>query len=450
LFLHNQIMRRKAEQELQRWKTDPDRKPLLLKGVRQSGKTYLLKELFARSFPVTHYFDLRMNSAARAAFTEENLDPNHILQELEFVANKTIDTTRDLIILDEIQACPPALASLKYFCELMPGTFVAAAGSLLGVHLSHESFPVGKIDTLNVDPLDFKEFLLALEQNRAAEMLSEATPEKPYSEAVHSRIWQLYGNYLATGGMPEAIKVYCSTLHQGKLAAYNAVRTVHENLVEGWVADIAKHSGRENALHIERVWTSLPSQLGRNLDGNSKRFRFKGVIPGKKSYRDFEGPVSWLRKAGMVNLVPVVNRGETPVSVWTKQSIFKLYAHDTAILRYMAGIPLKDSRVFNPGFYKGWVAENAVAQELTANGLRKLHCWTERNSEIEFLLDGNLGAVPVEVKSGRNTRSKSLSVFRKKYSPKLSIKLGGWNFSAAGSVLSIPLYAASKIPKLIR
>ncbi len=446
---HNRVMIRKAEQALSEWKDNSSRKPLLLKGVRQSGKTYLLKKLFAPSFPASHYFDLKMNSAANAVFSSGDLDPVSLLSNLEFAAGKTIDPIHDLLILDEIQACPRALTALKYFCEFMPGAFIAAAGSLIGVHLSQEPFPVGKIEILNVDPLDFREFLAAIGEDRAIELLENFHPGKPYSDVVHNRIWRLYGKYLAVGGMPEAIKVYTDAVPNGEWAAFNAVRTVHEHLVEGWISDIAKHSGKTNSLHIEQVWKSLPSQLGREFNGNAKRFRFKGVIPGRKSYRDLAGPIAWLEKAGMVNRVPVINRGETPVSVWEKQSLFKLFVHDTAILRYMAGIPLNEVRVFNPGFYKGWVAENAVAQELVACGLRKLHCWTENQSEIEFLLDSTSGPIPVEVKSGTKTRSRSLSVFREKYNPEMSVKLGAWNFSASKKVLHLPIYAAFKIPDLI-
>ncbi|MCD4848186.1 MAG: AAA family ATPase [Candidatus Aegiribacteria sp.] len=442
-------MRRKTEQALLQWRENSNRKPLLLRGVRQSGKTYLLKKLFAPFFPASHYFDLKMNRAAHAVFSSGDLNPKSLLSELEFVSGKTIDINSELLILDEIQACPKALTALKYFCELMPGVFIAAAGSLIGVHLSQESFPVGKIDMVNVDPLDFREFLSAIGEDRANDLLQEAHPLKPFSDLVHNRIWQLYGKYLAVGGMPETVKVYTDNIPRGEWTAYNAVRAVQEHLVEGWISDIAKHSGKANSLHIEQVWKSLPSQLGREFDGNAKRFRFKGVIPGRKSYRDIAGPIAWLEKARMVNRVPVVNRGESPVSVWEKQSLFKLFVHDTAILRYMAGIPLNESRVFNPGFYKGWVAENAVAQELVANGFKRLHCWTERNSEIEFLLDGTSGPIPVEVKSGRNTRSRSLSVFREKYDPEISVKLGAWNFSASKKVLLLPLYAAFKLSDLI-
>lgn len=442
-------MRRKTEQALLRWKENPNRKPLLLKGVRQSGKTYLLKNLFAPSFPASHYFDLKMNSAAHAVFSSGDLDPASLLSNLEFVAGKTIDPNRELLILDEIQACPRALTALKYFCELMPGAFITAAGSLIGVHLSQEPFPVGKIDRLNVDPLDFREFLSATGEDRAIDLLKDSHPGKPFPDVMHNRIWQLYGKYLAVGGMPEAIKVYIDTIPNGEWAAFNAVRTVQEHLVEGWISDIAKNSGKTNSLHIEQVWKSLPSQLGREFDENAKRFKFKGVIPGRKSYRDLAGPIAWLEKAGMVNRVAVINRGETPVSVWEKQSLFKLFVHDTAILRYMAGIPLSKMRVFNPGFYKGWVAENAVAQELVASGIRKLHCWMENQSEIEFLLDSTSGPIPVEVKSGRKTRSRSLSVFRAKYDPEISVKLGAWNFSASKKLLHLPLYAAFKIPDLI-
>ncbi len=213
-------MKRTAETKLQQWKKNPGRKPLLLKGVRQSGKTYLLKHLFADSFPNSHYIDLKMNKVANSIFSSGNLDPQYLLQELEFALGTTIDIYSELLILDEIQACPMAITALKYFCELKPGAYIAAAGSLLGVHLSEEPFPVGKVDILYLNPLDFREFLEAMGEHRLLQKLNEAHPQKPLSAIVHRRLWQLFGNYLAIGGMPEAIATYTRPLFQSSVMSF--------------------------------------------------------------------------------------------------------------------------------------------------------------------------------------------------------------------------------------
>lgn len=440
-------MRRRAETFLSAWKLNPSRKPLLLQGVRQSGKTFILKNLFGPTFPAFHYFDMKMDVRASYVFESGDLHPERILSELEFLSGRSIDPERDLIVFDEIQACPKALLALKYFCDFLPGSFVAAAGSLLGLYLSNEPSPVGKVEMLDVGPLDFREFLEALGQRKAVEILEGSKPSIPLSPVVHETLWNLFGRYIAVGGMPEAVSVYVGT--DGEFNALERVRSIQNQLVEGWLSDIAQHAGNANALHVQQVWQSVPGQLGRDLDDSADRFRFKGVIPGRKSYRDLAGPIAWLEKARMLKRVPIINRVETPLSAWESGSLFKLYIHDTAILQCMAGIPIEASRVFHPGFYKGWVAENAVAQELVGSGLSNLHCWKGNQSEVEFLADSCCGPVPIEVKSGRKTRSKSLSVFRERFNPPLAVKLGAWNFESGGKTVRLPLYAAFLIPALI-
>lgn len=442
-------MRRRAETFLSAWKLNPSRKPLLLQGVRQSGKTFILKNLFGPTFPACHYFDMKMDVRAASVFESGDLRPERILSELEFISGRRIDPERDLIVFDEIQACPKALLSLKYFCDFLPGSFVAAAGSLLGLYLSNEPFPVGKVEMFDVGPMDFREFLEAVGQRQAVEILEGSKPSMPLSPVVHDTLWNLFGRYITIGGMPEAVSVYVSASGEGEFTALERVRSIQQQLVEGWLSDIAQHAGNESALHVQQVWQSVPGQLGRDLDDSADRFRFKGVIPGRKSYRDLAGPIAWLEKARMLKRVPIINRVETPLSAWESGSLFKLYIHDTAILQCMAGIPLEVSRVFHPGFYKGWVAENAVAQELVSSGLSNLHCWKGNQSEVEFLADSCCGPVPIEVKSGRKTRSKSLSIFRERFNPPLAVKLGAWNFENEGKTVRLPLYAACLLPGLI-
>lgn len=392
---------------------------------------------------------MKMDVRAASVFESGDLHPERILGELEFLSGSRIDPERDLIVFDEIQACPKALLALKYFCDFLPGSFVAAAGSLLGLYLANEPFPVGKVEMFDVGPLDFREFLEAAGQRKAVEILEDSNPSRPLSTVVHETLWNLFGKYIAVGGMPEAVSIYVSASGDGELTALERVRSIQRQLVEGWLSDIAQHTCKENALHVQQVWQSVPGQLGRDLDDGADRFRFKGVIPGRKSYRDLAGSIAWLEKARMLKRVPIIKRVETPLSAWESGSLFKLYIHDTAILQCMAGIPFEASRVFHPGFYKGWVAENAVAQELVSSGLSNLYCWKGNQSEVEFLLDSCCGPVPIEVKSGRKTRSKSLSVFREKYDPPLSVKLGAWNFASEGKTVRLPLYAAFLIPGLI-
>lgn len=416
---------------------------MLLQGVRQCGKTYLLKELFAASFPECHYFDLEKNTDAASIFKNGNLEPERILSELEFVADAKITPARDLLILDEIQACPRALTALKFFCEDIPESFICAAGSLVGVTMSDEPFPVGKLEYLDLNPMSFMEFLEAVDGDRLKNTLLGAKHGEYMPEVAHKKQWDLLGEYIVVGGMPEAVKAYRNMREEGPRAAFIKAREIQDELIRGFLADMAKHSGRQNSMHIERIWMNLPSQLGREIEGNSSRYRFKGVIPGRKGYRGLEGPIDWLEKTRLVIRSPIANRGESPISAWTSPGRFKLYAHDVGILGALADIPLLDRGGFQEGFYKGWVAESFVAQELNTAGGAPVISWKEKTAEVEFLLQKQDKVVPVEVKSGSRSHSRSAGTFAAKYDPPEILKLGYWNFRNRGITRFIPLYAAS-------
>jgi len=441
-------MKRTIESELILWKNKPERKPLLLNGVRQSGKTYLLRQLFGPSFSKVHYFDLERNRAASNVFEQDSLKSKDLVKALEAISGKRISVNTDLIILDEIQESSRALTSLKYFAQEMPEAYIAATGSLLGVSLSKGSFPVGKVNILDLNPMSFREFLQALDEHQTLEILEDLNFSKPLPKVYHSRLWSIFGEYLSVGGMPEVVDCYRNLREHSTLEAMSEVHQTLQNIVTGYLGDIAQHAGSVNSMHIAEILRNIPAQLGREIDGNSKRFRFKGVIPKKKGYSEISGAIHWLEASSLALKVPIANRGEQPLSAWESYNRFKLYMHDIGVLSYLSGIPLLKSDAFTPGFYKGWVAENFVAQELTASGMNHLHSWQEGKAEVEFVIQSKGMSIPVEVKAGRRTQAKSAGIFASKYSSPLVIKLGFWTNSLTGKnkpTLKLPLYAAGLI-----
>ena len=229
-------MKRQAESKLKAWQSRPSRKPLLLRGVRQCGKTYLLRDIFGASFPHCHYFDLEKDARAASVFARGSLEPKRLLAELELVADTSIDPTRDLILLDEIQASPRALTSLKYFCDDLPGSFVCAAGSLVGVTTSEGPFPVGKVEFLDLNPMNFGEFLHAAGEHRMLQALMDAKCSGPLPDSAHQRLWELLGDYLVVGGMPEAVAAFLDIGRQGPREAFLEARRIQEGLIQGYLA----------------------------------------------------------------------------------------------------------------------------------------------------------------------------------------------------------------------
>ncbi len=427
-------MRRTAQKILEEWKNRPSRKPLLLYGARQVGKTYLLKEFGRTSFESIAYFDLEKQADARAAF-ERDLSPQTIVSNLSQVLGHLIDTSKTLIVFDEVQASNRALASLKYFCEEMPNAYVVAAGSLLGIAVNREGYsaPVGKVETYTLLPLAFDEFLDALGFGQMIEGITESYRlNEPYF--LHERALELYRSYLLVGGMPEGVFAYSESRD------YGSVARIQGTILDLYIADMAKYAQPYETARIIEAWKSIPAQLAKE----NKKFQYKTVRSGGRA-NQYEAALAWLEAAGLVNRCVQITSGQLPLALHENRDAFKMYLMDTGLLSTLMHV--RPAVLLDEAARKeldgGPLAENYVAQALTAQKLNLAYWVSSGKAEVDFVLDLGLPkAVPLEVKSSYNVRSRSLSVYREKYEPLYAIRLSTKNFGMEGRVKSVPLYAA--------
>ncbi len=378
---------------------------------------------------------------------EKDLRPKRILQELSFYVDSSINTGRDLMIFDEVQECSRALTSLKYFQEELPDFAFCAAGSLLGLQLGNSSFPVGKVEQLEMYPMCFEEFLSASGDTRSVDFLHHCESGTDIPEIVHAHLWDQLKIYLVVGGLPEIVQTYID-LKEDLFKALGTVRKKQSELIKAYASDIAKHSGKQNAMHIERVWKNIPSQLAREQDGSMPKFRFKGVVPGIKAYSRLAGAIDWLNTAGLIIKIHTVNSGQLPFSAYTAENRFKLCFFDVGMLGAMSQLNPKTILSYDYGTYKGYFAENFIAQEFRYAGIRPLYSWREKTAEIEFLREKDGEVLPVEVKSGWVTQAKSLKVFAEKYKPlyKTVISAKRLNINHSSKTHHYPLYLAARFP----
>jgi len=438
-------MKRTILKALNQWKNKKNRKPLILRGARQVGKTYSLQAFGKTDFPHYHYLNFERDERLMVLF-EKDLSPSRILEELQFHLNTAIDNTRDLVIFDEIQQCPRALTALKYFCEQMPELAVCAAGSLLGVNLTGVSFPVGKVTFLDLYPMSFLEFLAGIGKERLVDLLQAHDLSAAFPKIAHEQLWEMWKHYLIVGGLPEAIKAYRDKLPNA-YEAMQAVRTVQRDLLETYMADTAKHSGKINGLHIQRLWRNVTQQLARTQDGPAPKFRFKDAVPGLRGYERLVLPLNWLENARLVLRTAIVEKVETPLAGFAIENRFKQYFFDVGLLGAMSDIKPSQILQYDYGSYKGYIAENFVAQELRASGIGALYSWEGKTSEVEFLLQTASGVIPIEVKSGPVAQLKSLKVFEARYQPSKSLILSAKNVERRGSRLYLPLYVSGCVAK---
>lgn len=429
------MFHRKIEEKLDLWLVNKGRKPLILNGARQVGKSTVLKKFGSENFKKLHYFNLEIEEKLKLLF-DTSLDPKEILKGLMIEKNIEINTETDLIFFDEIQSCPKALHSLKYFQENMPEIKICAAGSLLGVHTSEGSYPVGKVDELFMYPLNFEEFLLALGKDL---LISELRSD--ISEFIHLKLWDIWKLYLVVGGLPEVVSTYLDSA-ENILTALTNVREKQKLIANEYIRDMAKYSGKVNALHLERVFREIPIQLAKSQDESVKRFKFTGVLPGISQYSRFASAFDWLKAAGLIFKVPIVDSVEVPLVQHLSESRFKAYLFDVGILGALAEIPPKILLDFNFNTYKGYVAENFVLQELRCRGIDQIYSWQGTQAEIEFLVTTFSGVIPIEVKAGSVKRAKSFSSYVKKYKPEKGLILGATTSRKDGIVLREPLYKA--------
>lgn len=440
------VMKRTGYQQLLAWKNSPTRKPLLIKGARQVGKTYLLEEFGKNEFQNTFYLNFEKKKSFAKIFAQD-LDPKRIVSEISLHFKRKVDIANDLLIFDEIQACSEALTSLKYFCEELPSAYVACAGSLLGVYLSPVSYPVGKVDKLYLHPMSFGEFLLALGDDELFKLLNSLTLESTLSDYVHDNLWEKLKHYFVVGGLPEVIELYIKH-REDPYTAFEKVRQKQKDLIEDYHADIAKHSGKVNAMHIRRIWQAVPEQLASTQDGSAKKFKFREVVPGIDRYSKLVDAIDWLENAGLIIKIHIVSDSKIPLISHKKENSFKLVLFDVGLLGAMCNLDPETLLDHDYGSYKGYFAENFVAQALTYNDPQDLYCWEGKTSEIEFVrqLKGTL--IPFEVKSGWVTQSKSLKIYQEKYHPPYRVILSAKKMmiDTIHHLHHYPLYLASYLP----
>lgn len=427
-------MKRKLEARFLEWKQKRrDRKPLLVNGARQVGKTYLLREFGEKYFKNTVYINLEVNRQVRAYF-EENLEPKKLLLFLEAVAGEKIIPQETLIILDEIQACEKALTSLKYFYEEVPEYHIAAAGSLLGVAINRNeySFPVGKVETVELFPMDFEEFLWALGMEFVVSRIRDCFGGMTaMPEGLHAQAMELLRKYFIIGGMPAAVNRYLDT---GKLLD---VTSVQSEIVDHYIADMAKYASNTDSVRIRACYHSIPAQLAKE----NKKFQYKVVQKGGSAAL-FGVSIEWLSLAGVVLKCQRIEHGFEPIPVYVDLSSFKLYMSDAGILTMKSALPHHVILSGEGNTFLGALTENYVATQLRANGY-DLYYWTsEYSAELDFVIVKDQRVYGIEVKKGEHVRSRSLSQFLSKYHPYRAVRISARNFGDENGIWSIPLYAA--------
>ena len=444
-------MKRQISLQLLNWKTSPNRKPLILQGARQVGKSHSVREFGTSHFKQFIRIDFLSQKEAHLIFsTEKSFGPARILKDISFLLNIQIDPRETLLFFDEIQECAGAMTSLKYFQEEMPELALIAAGSYLGIIKNEESFPVGKVDFLSMYPMNFSEFLFSY-NHRLHNFYENINIEE--SSAIeplyHQLLLDSWKRYVAIGGMPEVVKTYLPNHEDHELKAITEARKIQNQLLTGYKADFSKHSGTVNAAHILSVFDSVAIQLAKSYDEEVGKFKFTGVIPNQKGFEKIRNPLTWLEKSRLVIKSFITSKPDHPLKAHTEENRFKLYFIDVGLLNAALEIPIEVILANQVGSYKGFIAENFVAQELNFISQGSLFSWTEGRAELEFLWTKGKYIIPIEVKSSsRSTRAKSLDSYIERYTPPLSYKLTGQNrgFDSNRKMMTLPIYLAGKIP----
>ncbi|WP_010245224.1 ATP-binding protein [Acetivibrio cellulolyticus] len=425
-------MKRKIEQKLLEWKDKSDRMPLIINGARQVGKTYILREFGYRYYKNVVYINLEINYAVASYFTE-TISPEKIIRYLEATVGEEIVPGQTLIILDEIQSCERALTSLKYFCEDAPEFHIVAAGSLLGVAINRQnySFPVGKVETITLYPFDFEEFLFAMNEELLIKEIKRCFDGmEPMPEGLHKKAIELYRMYLIIGGMPACINAF------NKNKKLLDVPNIQKEILDNYIADMAKYSSNTESVKIRACYNSIPTQLAKD----NKKFQYKVVQKGG-SASVFGVSIEWLSLAGVVLKCQKIEHAFEPIAVYADLSSFKLYMGDVGLLGLKSGISHQSILSGDGNIFVGAMTENYVAQELTAKGYNIFYWSSEHSAELDFVIQKENRIYGVEVKKGEHTKSKSLGVFSQKYGDAIPIRVSSKNFGMTDKVKAVPLYA---------
>ena len=437
-------MERKIINDLLKWKDSPYRKPLILKGVRQVGKTWILKEFGRRYYENTAYFNFDENEDYKQFF-ETTKDVSRILQNLMLASGEKILPGKTLIIFDEVQDCPKVINSMKYFCENAPEYHIACAGSLLGIALAKpSSFPVGKVDFMQIDPMTFSEFLVANGDENLAKYMESVDTIEPIPDAFFHPLYEKLKMYYVTGGMPEPVLMWTQNRDTG------AMQHSLSGIIDAYERDFAKHPDTKEFPKISMVWKSIPSQLARE----NKKFIYKVVKPGARA-REYEDALQWLVDARLVHKVYRSSAPGLPIAAYDDLSAFKIYLVDVGLLRRLSQLAPtvfgEGNRLFTE--FKGALTENYVLQTLIPQFEVAPRYWTQTNPpyEVDFLIQRENDIFPIEVKSEANTTSRSLKKFKELFPDKvkLRIRFSLDNLKLNGDMLNIPLFMADQTDRLI-
>lgn len=407
--------------------------PLVLLGARQVGKTHAVFNFGKAQYKDVAVFNFENNNPLKAIF-EQDADPERIVSELERHSLRRL-APDVLIFFDEIQACPKALTSLKYFAEKAPEYNIIAAGSLLGVAVNREgfSFPVGKVYRLTLYPMNFEEFLLGLGEKELAAVIKKSyADDTPLPQNVHKKALNLYGVYLVTGGMPKAVLEYIEKRD------FDFVRIVQRNILADYDADMVKYASASESVKIRAVYSSIPAQLARE----NRKFQYS-MIGSNARAAAYEIGMQWLSDAGLIHKCGKVNEGKIPLKNYVDLLSYKIYLNDVGLLNCHSDTPpaLVLSGNFG-GEAKGAVTENYIMQQLVFNGLTPYYWESRGKAEIDFVLQSDAAILPIETKSADNTKAKSLTVFTSKYGIGRSVRISSKNFGFENNIKSVPLYAA--------
>ena len=428
-------MDRKIMNYFKNWKDNPHRKPLILQGARQVGKTYSILEFGRNCYENVVYFNFETNPKLSETF-EENIAPDYLIPILSHISGQTIVKEKTLIVFDEIQLCERALTSLKYFCEDAPEYHIVVAGSLLGVAVNRErfSFPVGKVDLKTLYPMDIEEFMLALGEDELVEQIKKCFDEdKAMPSALHDAAMGLYRQYLVVGGMPECVLQYVGTKD------YILVRHTQETLLASYLNDMSKYNNLNEIKKTRLTYDNITVQLSKK----NTRFQYKLIKKGGRA-AEFENAIEWLCLSGIASQVYKVEQIKKPLENYRDIDSFKIYVSDTGLLCAKKDLHASDILYMSDELddFKGGMAENYVNIQLLINEYKAYYWESKRGAEVDFIIQREGKLIPIEVKSADNTRAKSLKMYMDAYKPEYAIKLSAKNFAFEDGKKIVPLYAA--------
>ena len=433
-------MDRKIMNDLIKWKNDKNRKPLILRGARQVGKTYIIKQFGKENYDGIAYFNFDHDTELYNLF-DNTKDPKRILEQLSFIYGKAIIPGKTLIVFDEIQECPNALNSLKYFEEEANEYHIISAGSLLGIRLSHTSFPVGKVDFLDMYPMTFSEFLKADGCENLVEYMNSIKQIENIPDIFFDRLSEKLKAYFIIGGMPEAVNSWVEERDMEK------VNKIQENILRAYESDFSKHTTNVEANRISIIWNSVPSQISKE----NKKFLYQVAKAGARA-REYEGALNWLKDANVVYKTYNITKPNMPLISYNDLSAFKIYLNDVGLLRKMTDLDSKIVVEGNKLFeeFKGALTENYVIQTLSSIGLQPYYFTFDNRYEIDFMIQYKNEIIPIEVKSSENINSTSLKVYNEKYKPAIRIRFSMKNLNKDDNLINIPLFMVEYIDKIIK